>query len=701
MGNNLICNEPFSSDYMISTTSKNNLKAHAQLWERHPIIKVLLPYILGIIIAENVAFRTGNHSIWIAVLLTFISLFTHILCKRAPWCPLINSVCILLTFTYWGIYISAAHNIRQQVNYMANEKDTNAFIVGKISEPIKETENTYKINLTCLSFYTPKLQHSICGNAFVYVLKKGKTLQLQIGDTVLVPNHWQAIRNTGNPFSFDYAQYCARKNIYLQQIIHAEQLIPYHKKQRLDWLQQLQQYCMHNIEQHIRDAHTSALLKAMLLGDERELDPQLRQAYADTGIIHIISISGAHVAILFAVISLALSWIKQQRFAIIKYLLGLSFVWLYVILAGATTPALRAAILFSMISLGTILKQQRNPLNELLSAAMLMLLFEPMWLFQIGFQLSFLAVLSLLLFYQPIVACWQVKNRLGQWLWKSIATSIAAEILIAPLVAFYFHSFPPMFLIANLIAGLSMGIILILGLLLMVMGNIVFIGKPLGFLITYGVQAFHKTINLLQAVNTPSLQRIYISCTGLLLLYLFIVFMAQWLLQKHKKSLGFGLMTLCLLSLLALQRSWNIAQQEKLIVYNSGKSTQCEVLRGFYYAVITGNRQEDDATRKAHIGFGTHQRISQQQNNFILNKKSVCILDSTMTLPKSWVSDLLVISTMSKTSEAAILLQRFKTKKIVLGSGLSKFQIKQWQDACRVANIPVHSVKQDGAFVFE
>ena len=686
---------------MIGNTIKNSLKTHTSIWERYPIIKVLLPFILGIIIADHVDYRMGNNSIWIAVLLVFISLFTHILCKKASWCSLINRACILLAFTFLGIYISAARNVRQQANYMGHLKDSNALIAGKITEPIKETENTYKISLSCLSYYTPKLQKTICGKAFVYVFKKGNTLKLQVGDTILVPNHWQTIRNTGNPFSFDYAQYCARKNIYLQQIIHAEQIIPYNKKQQVDWLQQLQQYCVHNIEQHIHDNNTSALLKAMLLGDERELDPQLRQAYADTGIIHIISISGAHVAILFALINLALSWIKQQRFTIIKYLLGLSFVWLYVLLAGAATPALRAAILFSIISLGTILKQERNPLNELLSAAMLMLLFEPMWLFQIGFQLSFLAVLSLLLFYQPIVGYWQVKNRLGLWLWKSSATSIAAEILIAPLVAFYFHSFPPMFLIANLIAGLSMSIILILGLILMIMGKIVFIGKPVGFLITCGVQAFHKTINLLQTLNISAFQRIYLSFGGLLLLYLFIVFVAQWLLQKHKKSLGFALMSLCLLSVLVLHRAWNIAQQERLIVYNSGKKTQCEVLRGFYYAVITGNSQEDDASRNAHIGFGTHHRIIQQQNNFILNKKSVCIIDSTMALPKAWTSDLLVISTMSKSNKASILLPHFSTKKIVLGNGLSNFQIKQWQDACAVAHIPVHNVKQDGAFVFE
>lgn len=682
-------------------TNQNSAVNKVSIWERNPISKVLLPIILGISLAEYFDYSASKHGLWIAILLVCINLLMQTYCKKNHWLNLVNNACLPLAFALLGIYLSFTHNMRQQTNYMGNLKDSSALIIGEIVEPIKETEHAYKISLACLTYYTPKRKETICGKAFVYLLKKGNTISLQEGDTIVVPNQWQAITNTGNPFSFNYAQYCARKNIHMQQFVDVQHIMLYNKNRGLGWLEQLQQYCMHNIEQHIHDEDTRALLKAMLLGDERELDPQLRQSYAETGIIHIVSISGAHVAVLFSIISIALAWIKQQRFAIIKYILGLSFVWIYVLLAGAATPALRAAILFSIISIGIIRKEQRNPLNELMSAALFMLLFEPMWLFQIGFQLSFLAVLSLMIFYKPIVQCWTIKNKLGMWVWKSMATSIAAEILIAPLVAYYFHSFPPMFLIANLIAGLSMGIILILGLILMTIGKIAFIGTTLGLIISYGVQAFNHTINLLQAVNIPSLQRIYISFVGLLLLYLLIVFVAQWVLQKHKKSLRYALVTLCVFSLLVLHRSWEIAQQEKLIVYNSGKTTQCEILRGFYYTVLSGNSEENDATRNAHIGLGTNHRIAQQYNNWIINHMRVCIIDSTMPLPKAWTSDLLVISTMAKTIEAATILRKFTTRKIVLGNGLNKLQIKQWQAACAQANIPVHSVKQDGAFVFE
>jgi competence protein ComEC len=663
------------------------------------MLKVLLPFMLGIIISDQYANKFNPHLLWALAPLLLLSSLSHLFLASIRYQKRVHSCSNLLVCILLGSYIASSNNVQQQANYLGNYHDSNAMVIGQIIAPIKETENTYKITINGLVHYSPKQNQQVNGKAFVYVYKKGNAQLFKEGDTIIVPNRWQAIRNTGNPFSFNYAQYCARKNIYLQQFITAQQIICFNQLQQASLLQRLQQFCIHNLDQHINDDNTRALLKAMLLGDETEIDPNMRQTYSDTGIIHIVSISGAHVALLFAAISFALGWIKQQRFAIIKYLFGLILVWVYVFLAGAATPALRAAILFSIISIATITKQQRNPLNELMSAAMLMLLFEPMWLFQIGFQLSFLAVLSLMIFYKPIVQCWSINNRLGIWVWKSIATSIAAEILIAPLVAYYFHGFPPMFLIANLIAGLSMGIILIFGLVLMIVGKISVVGTILGILITYAVQAFHYCIGQLQGLSVSAFKTIYLSFGGMLLLYGFILGLADWQLQKRKNSLSIALSALCLFAALSFRRSWHIAQQERLIVYNSSKTTQCEVLHGFNYSVISGATTEDYTTRNAHIGYGTSHISSKKENNFIINNKRICLLDSTTLVPNTWTTDLLIICANGTTTNPAVIIKSIQTNKIVLGNGLTNMQVKHWQSVCAQANIPVHVVKQEGAFV--
>lgn len=689
-----------TNKFMKQTALKNRSNPHTNIWERSPMLRVFIPFALGIVISDRFGNNFNEQLLWVLIPLILIAFYCTLLTRPSSLQRQVHSSCNLIACIILGSYIASSNNIQQQADYIGHYKDSNALVVGEIIAPIKETEKTFKITINAFLLFSPQKSHAVSGKAFVSLFKKGGICDFKEGDTIIVPNQWQSISNTGNPFSFDYKQYCARKNIYLQQLITGQQITLFNQSKHSSVLQRVRLFCNNNINRYITHEDARALLKAMLLGDESEIDANIRQAYTDTGIIHIVSISGAHVALLFAVISFALGWIKQQRFAIIKYLLGLILIWLYVALAGAATPALRAAILFSIISLGTLAKQQRNPLNELMSAALVMLLFEPMWLFQIGFQLSFLAVLSLMLFYKPILQCWPIKHKIGLWLWKCVATSLAAEILIAPLVAFYFHSFPPMFLIANLVASLSMGIILILGLVLMTAGKISFIGITLGALITYGAQAFHYCIALLQGLNTNAFKTIYLSLGGMLLLYVFILFVADWRLNGRKKSLSIALTALCLFSIRTFRRSWDIAQQEKLIVYNVGKTTQCELVKGFHYSVISGNTEEDYTTLSAHIGLGTGHAEIKKENNFIINKQRICVIDSAMSIPTKWTTDVLIVCSSNKKTNPASIIQSIQAHKIVLGTGLNNWQIKQWQTASAEANIDVHTVLQDGAFLY-
>src|SRR5690606_16379397 len=154
---------------------------------------------------------------------------------------------------------------------------------------------------------------------------------------------------------------------------------------------------MHILDHYIKDTATLGLIQAMLLGDEMNFDPELRQSYVETGIIHIVAISGSHVMVFFGIISFLFFWLKSPRYEFIKYLISVPLVCFYVAVAGAPTSAVRAAIMFSFIALGLLIQKERQPLNQLFATAFFMLLYEPMWFFAVGFQLSFAAVLSLII----------------------------------------------------------------------------------------------------------------------------------------------------------------------------------------------------------------------------------------------------------------------------------------------------------------
>ena len=359
------------------------------------------------------------------------------------------------------------------------------------STPV-EKERTWKIPVNVLSTIDSGSVWAVSGKAFVYVYKSGYPLRLHKGDSIIVPGNWQPIRAAGNPFEFDYARYCRRNGILQQQFCSRAEIRTYgiNNPASTSFTERTHDWCMAQLDKYIPDKKARGLIQAMLLGDEVNLDEDLRDAYAATGIIHIIAISGGNVAIFFIVISFLLRWLKHKKHLWVKYLIALPLVWFYVVMAGSSPSAIRAAVMFSLLALGILMQKNNNSLNQLFATAFVLLCAEPMWLFAIGFQLSFVAVLSIILFYGPIYRWVSPKNFLTKTLWGTVAASLSAEILIAPVVIYYFHNFPAMFLVANVAAYVFMSVVLVLGICVVALSGLAVVASFLGTCIIKLVAVF-------------------------------------------------------------------------------------------------------------------------------------------------------------------------------------------------------------------
>ena len=177
---------------------------------------------------------------------------------------------------------------------------------------------------------------TVAGSALLYVYHRPGATSLAENDTLLVPDGWQAIRNSGNPFELNNATLQRRKGISMQQFVPENAVVIFGraKQKGTGFLSKAHNWCDIQLRTYIRDSTTLGLLQAMLLGDESGFDPELRQAYAQTGVVHIVSISGTHVSVLYLVVTGVLFWIKGRRGSWIKYAAGLLLVWLYVLGIG-------------------------------------------------------------------------------------------------------------------------------------------------------------------------------------------------------------------------------------------------------------------------------------------------------------------------------------------------------------------------------
>lgn len=680
-------------------------KAH--LWETAPFLRLLPPLVAGIIFYP--ADGIGSFSLWLA-LIVVATLFTFIIASLAQrqnnFTKLVTftGLCTCLVFTAWlACYYYDARNDK---HWMGNSLEQAEAYVARISRPAVEKEKTWKLELDITHWVAGDKVQPAEGKAFMYLFKYDAPA-LHEGDIIIVPNKWRRIKNRGNPYEHNYAAYMARENIYYQQFLQGREVIihQYADEQSLPWVRQVHQWCSRQLEWYITDRATLGLLKAMLFDDRDMLEGDLADAYAQTGIVHIIAISGGHISIFFVLVAFLFGWIRHRKYRWIRYIAAIPLIWIYVVVAGAPPSAVRAAMMFSILGIGFALQKTPNGINQLLAAAFMLLCANPMWLYSIGFQLSFVAVLSIMIFYRPVYKWWSPVNRVARTIWATVAVSIAAEILVAPLVIYYFHLFPLQFIVANVLAYFFMGTVLVLGMLLIAVSPVYAVAGFIGKVVMLLVQWFNELVYDLQHLNMDSFHRLTLTGPQLVLVYIAIAGLSVFFMKKNKTALFFGLSGLAVFVALSGIERWKTLQQEMLIVYNAGKDSRVELISGTTATILYGRDSVSEATKKfvlepAHINLhiSTVQRAEEKYNLVRVGGKTVFILDKP--IKDTLISADYVVLT-GKYNDLPAIQETFTGAAIVLGSNISAQKAEAIKNTAREMGLQLYDAREDGAFVLQ
>ncbi len=678
----------------------------AYSWETAPFIRLLPPLVAGIALYTQ---QAGDYINWIiaATVVSFIAFVAASFVRRQQGFTRTIVFASLHLCVFSAAWLSCYYNdIRNSTTWMGNSTNIADGYVARLTNAPTEKEKTWKLEVDVTHAVDSDDVHAARGKAFVYVYKYDAPA-LKEGDVVVLPNKWQRITNRGNPYELDYATYCARNNTYYQQFISGGDIVihQYASEGSLPWIRRVHHWCVRQLEWHITDRATLGLLKAMLFDDRDMLDGELTEAYAQTGIVHIIAISGGHITIFFVLVAFLLGWIRHKKYRWIKYIAAIPLIWIYVVVAGAPPSAVRAATMFSILGIGFALQKTPNGINQLLAAAFLLLVVEPMWLYSIGFQLSFVAVLSIMLFYRPVYKWWSPVNKIARMLWGAVAVSIAAEILVAPLVIYYFHLFPLQFIVANVLAYLFMGVILVLGMLLIAVSSVYPVAHFIAEVTTLLSNWFNKLVYGLQHLNFDSLHRLTLTELQLALVYTIITCVAIYLLKKNKRALFTGAIAVVLFIISGCIRYVQTLQQEMLIVYNISKENRIELIASTTATVLYGKDSVNEATRKfvldpAHINLHIqHVKKADEEYNLLqVADKTVFILNQPMSdtlIP----ADVVILN--SKYADVAEIKRVFQPGVLVIPATVSKKKTELITEQAAGAGIKVHDVNKVGAFVLK
>lgn len=616
-----------------------------------------------------------------------------------------RNIVLLLTFMMFGSTIAYFQDARHDNNWYGRGLDKVAALKIELQNtPVKKAKTTLlNVAITSISI-NGKWQNSK-GFASIYVYNKNLHTTFKEGQSYIIPNDLIPIKSSGNPFSFDQKAFANRKGLYHQCFIAPEKLIAVASKSVLSgFSKKLSNSIQHAIENNIKDSSTKALMEAMIMNERSGIQSGLNDAYSQTGIIHIISISGMHVLLLASIILFLISRIPIKKIQGSKYAFALILVWIYISITGFPPSAVRAAVMFSIFAVGKIMNREGKTINTWATAGFLLLCYNPYWLYDVGFQLSFLAVLSILLFNKSVSNWWQPDNKILRYFWDGIAVSISVQILVFPLVIYYFHQFPILVFIANIPAAVFSTFLMCSAIVIYILSSA---GIPclwLGTLTCSITKGFNSFIYKLSSLSPESFRSFYLDKYDYWILMFAIVFLCSFLYFKNNKHLIIGLSTAILLLVSFIWKDWNALHAERLVVYNLSNKSMIDYFKGnTVHHLDTFNLQDEKyALRAARLGFGACNEIQDIDNKdiVIINKMKILKLKrGSITGENPFPVDVLIVNKDCEfTPEKWYAI--FHPRQIVIDGSLPRWKAIQWKETLRNAGANVQWVQDDRAWIY-
>ena len=419
---------------------------------RYPYIRLIIPWITGVFCGDHFFDRSWE-LFWsiLALGLCIALLFVLYFLKRHSlrWCFGL-AVSILCFIGGWlGITWQLQHAV-----YSFPEEETVYRVL--ITDAPQAKEHTYLCQTLLKERRDTAGTYPIERTAILYLQQDSAVTRLKSGDELLISARISPPLNNRNFDEFDYARFLMRKGISGTGYVASGKWTKQDGMNNLD-LKSIASSCRRKMISLYQKLGFSgdelAVLSALTIGDKTELSDSVRESYSVAGASHILALSGLHIGLLYTLLFFILKPIARRGNIgrVIRSVLLLILLWAFAFFTGLSPSVVRSVSMFSILAMADMVGRQPLSLNTLAAAAWLMLFCNPAWLFDVGFQLSFLAVASILLIQKPIYHLITVKGRIGKYIWGLMSVSVAAQIGTAPLVMFYFSRFSVHFLLTNLV----------------------------------------------------------------------------------------------------------------------------------------------------------------------------------------------------------------------------------------------------------
>lgn len=551
-----------------------------------PFLRLTIALVIGIVVGY---YFTIDVKLCFAVLSVFLVLLIILINNYKYSYSLFFGLGIQLFFIFLGILVTQQYN-KKPVFY---EKGNFSAVV---LETPQEKPNSWKSLIQIEGvYYNDSIKHTK-ELSIAYFAKSPNVKELKAGDVILFSNVPQLITNNNNPYEFDYKKYLARKKIYRQVYLPEDQWTK--TNQSVLSLRCVAEQIRENLLKIYRkqpiDENEFEILSALTLGYTRELDPETRRVFSSSGAVHVLSVSGQHVAIIFWVITLLFGFLKNRKSGrTVFMIISISALWFFAFITGLSPAVMRASAMFTIFVVGDSMHRNSNIYNSFTASAFIILLVNPNNLFDIGFQLSYIAVFGIVYLQPKLEKLITVKGKFIKFFWSLITVSIAAQVATFPVTTYYFGQFPTYFWLTNIFVIPAVMVLVPIGILLLFVSKIYILSYFISLLLNYMIKITYFLLKLIDQlpysvleISINQIQFIFIiAIAGSIFIYL--NFQKVYLI---KASLFFAL----LLSISAFTTVTKRINHKELIVYNTAKNPAIHLINGKKNYIISEEKIKEE-----------------------------------------------------------------------------------------------------------
>ena len=584
-----------------------------------------------------------------------------------------------------------------------SSEETTDFFQLKITDILKPGNYNLK--------YIAKVEaingRSTSGRILILIQKDDTSDALNIDNQLLLSTSLKSILLPLNPGQFNYSKYMETLGIYDQiQFKNQHILIKTVGSTTIKGqAERFRDYLLEKLKHTSLGFDERAIIQALVLGQKKDINKDLYSSYATAGAAHILAVSGLHVGILYFILTFILSFTNRLKYGnFIQSFLMIFCLWFFAFVTGLSPSVTRAVTMFSIFAFVKIINRPSSTMNNLFLSFFFLILVNPLWLFHVGFQLSYLAVFSIILVQPKLSRYYRPRFYIDKLFWGIFTVSMAAQLGVLPLSIYYFHQFPGLFFLTNLVVLPIIGILLGGGILLLILSVVNFLPDQYAKTYNFLIKSLNEFINWVANQELFVFRDIHYTEGNTLTTYLFLFALILLWYKLNYKNLILVLASFNLLIGFVVWDKFKSSQDELLVFHKSRKSLigyKNDTFFTLFRNDSLSNFETSYPIRNYLVNRGiNHYSEEGIPKTFKFRNTHILILDSLGVYSKQFQKSIVILTESPKVNLERLIDSTNPQLIIADGSNYTNYVVR-WEKTCIQKKLPFHHTSKEGAHIIE